>query len=127
MAGNGHQPPNLGTLATRMARTGMGLLRNRAELFALEWEEERVRILELVVWGIGLVVSALMAMILVTATIIFLVPEDYRVYVAAGFAVLYLAGAVVAFVTLKSLLKAEAFSESLRQVKMDHQWLDSLK
>ena len=127
MAGNGQQPPGLGTLATRLARTGLGLLRNRAELFALEWEEERARLIELLVWGVGLVFLAFMAMMLITATIIFLVPQGFRVYVAAGFAVLYLAGAVVSFLTLKSLLKEEAFSESMRQVKMDRLWLESLK
>ena|SRR2546422_62425 len=127
MAGNGQQPPGLGTLATRLARTGLGLLRNRAELFALEWEEERARLIELLVWGVGLVFLAFMAMMLITATIIFLVPQEFRVYVAAGFAVLYLAGAVVSFLTLKSLLKEEAFSESMRQVKMDRLWLESLK
>ena len=127
MAENGHRPPGLAALSSRMVRTGVGLLRNRAELLSLEWEEERARLLELFLWAVGFLFFVVMAFALITASIIFAVPEHARIYVAVGFAVLYLGGAVAVWLTLKSMLKQEPFQESIRQVKMDKAWVESLK
>jgi len=124
---NNHEPPGLATLTRKLAETSLGALGNRGELLALEWQEEKGRLLELLVWGLGVLFLAIMAMVLLTGTIIFLFPEDKRLYVAGGFTVLYLLGAVAAAFTAKSLLKKEPFSESIEQVKKDRVWLESLK
>jgi uncharacterized membrane protein YqjE len=47
--------------------------------------------------------------------------------VAAGSAILYLVGAIVALVIVKSLLKHEPFGESIAQVKKDRLWVQSLE
>lgn len=127
MADDNHHAPGFTTLAGRLARTGLGALQNRAELFSLEWQEERARLTGLVVWSVGLLFLGILGILLLTATIIFLFREDLRIYVAAGFAVLYLVGAFVAWLTLRSLLRQEPFAETLDQVKKDGVWLDSLK
>ena len=64
---------------------------------------------------------------LLTAVIIFLFPEGLRLYAAAAFAALYLAGAVVAWVILRSLLKRQPFADTLDQLKKDRDWLGSSK
>ena len=127
MGESNHQAPGITTLIGRLVRTAIGAFQNRCELFAVEWQEERVRIAELLVWAIGLMFLAMMGIILLTGTIIFLFPGRFRLYVAGVFTLLYLAGAVWAWFGLKSLLREEPFSESLEQVKKDRQWLDSLK
>jgi uncharacterized membrane protein YqjE len=114
-------------LAARIARNGIGVLRNRAELFSLECQEERSRLLELLLWGMGLIALASMAAMLVTLTIIFLVPAQFRLVAAAGFSILYFAGAFVALATLKGLLREEPFQETTRQLKLDRAWLESLR
>ncbi len=127
MAEPTHQPPDLTSLASRLASTAAGVLRNRAELLALEWEDEKARLVEMLVWGAGLVLLAIMALGLITATIILLCRPEARLFVTAGFALVYLIGAVVALFGLKSLLRNEPFPETMQQVKLDRTWLESLK
>ncbi|HYG36862.1 MAG TPA: phage holin family protein [Clostridia bacterium] len=127
MAEDNHQPPGLATLAGRVARTGLGALQNRLELFAVEWQEERTRLAGLLVSSLILAFLLVTGTVLLTATIILLFPEDWRIYAAAGFSVLYLIGAVAAWFGLRSLLKHEPFAETVDQVKKDRVWLESLK
>ena len=120
-------PTGLLTAAARLARTGMGAVQNRIELFALEWEEERVRMMETIIWAAALVLLGTLAVILFTVTIIFLFPQELRIYAVVGFAVLYLAGAVAAGLGLRTVVRREPFPESAAQIKKDRAWLESLK
>jgi uncharacterized membrane protein YqjE len=122
-----HQAPGITTLLGRLARTGVGAVQNRLELFAVEWEEERLRLTEVLLWGLALLIMGLMGLLLLTATIVLLFHEELRVYVLGAFAVLYLTGAAAAFFGLKSLVKHEGFTETVAQVKKDRVWLESLK
>jgi len=127
MITNDHQPPEFATLARKLARTGLGALGNRAELFAVEWQEEKARLLEVLVWAIGLLFLGIVGILLLTAIIIFLFPEDERIYVAAAFAFLYLAGAVAAGLTIRSRLKHAPFAESIEQLRKDRLCFESLE
>ena len=127
MTGNDHEPPGLGTMARKVARTALGAFGNRAELLAVEWQEEKSRNIEMFVWAVGLLFFAIMVALLLTGTIIFLFPPELRLYAAGAFILLYLAGAVLAAMSLRSLLRHEPFSESIEQVKKDRVWFDSLK
>ncbi len=122
-----YQLPTLGRLARRTAATIVGALQNRAELFAVEFEEENDRLLKMVLFGVGALFFLGMGILLLTGTIIFLVPEQYRVYAAGGFALLYLGGGVAAALTVKSLVKKTPFTESLKQLKKDAEILDAIK
>jgi uncharacterized membrane protein YqjE len=115
------------TTAARLARTGVGAVQNRIELFAVEWEEERVKMMETLIWAAALILLGALAVLLFTATIIFLFPPDARIYALVGFAVLYLIGAIVAAVGLRGVTGRESFPESLAQIKKDRAWLESLK
>ncbi len=125
MAEDNNRPPGITTLLGRLVRTGVGAVQNRFELLAVEWQEEKARLTELLMWLVGLLFFGIMAALLLTATIIFLVPENARVYVAAGFTALYIVGAIVAWVVVRSLLKREPFNESVEQAKRDRTWLKS--
>ncbi len=126
MAQGNHHPPGLLGLAGRVVNTGVGALQNRAELFAVEWQEERARMAELLSWTVGLLFATVMCAVLVTAVIISLFPQDARIYVAGGFALLYLIGAGGAWLGLRSVLRVQSFSASLNQLKKDRIWLESL-
>jgi uncharacterized membrane protein YqjE len=119
--------PGLLKLVKRVASTGAGALQNRAELLALEWREERARLAELLIWALGVLLLGLMGLMVLTGVIIFLFPENLRVYVAGAFALLYLCGAVGAWFGVKALLKHESFNETIDQINKDRLWLDSLK
>jgi uncharacterized membrane protein YqjE len=128
MGENSHDdPPGLRALVARLAHTGAGVLRNRGELLTVEWQQEKARLMELLIWTVVLLFLAIMGMILMTATIILLFPEDKRIYVAGGFTILYLAGAVGALFGLRSLLRREPFQESLQQARKDVEWLQSYR
>ncbi len=127
MPEGGHQAPGITTLLRRLAHTGLGAVQNRLELLGVEWQEERARMTELLFWTVGLLFLAMMGMLLLTATIIFLFPADYRIYVVAGFAALYLVGAVVVWFGLRSLLRREPFTASIEETRKDRAWLDSFK
>jgi len=122
-----YQLPTLGRLARRTIATIVGALHNRAELFTVEFEEENNRLLKIVIFGVSALFLLEMAVLLLTGTIIFLVPEQYRVYAAAGFGVLYLIGAVTAVLSIKKLTKTPPFAESMKQLKKDAELLDALK
>ena len=119
--------PGLITLVRRFSGTLAGMLQNRAELLALEWQEERVRLTELLVWTIAFVFTTLMGVVLLTGTIIFLCPPKARVYVAGGIALLYFFGAIWSWFGLKRLLKRDPFPGTVDQVKKDREWLQSLQ
>jgi uncharacterized membrane protein YqjE len=127
MTDTDHQLPTLGRLARRTFSTCIGAVENRAELFALEFEEENDRLMKMVTFGVIGLFLTMMAVMLVTALVIFLVPQDYRALAVLGFAVLYLAGAAAAGLTVKGLLKQSPFSESLNQIKKDAELLDAFK
>jgi uncharacterized membrane protein YqjE len=122
-----HQLPTLGRLARRTLSTCIGAVENRAELFAVEFEEEYDRLMKMVMFGVIGVFLAMMTILLVTALVIFLVAEPYRVWAALGFAVFYLAGAAGAGLAVKGLLKQTPFAESLNQIKKDAELLDAFK
>ncbi len=127
MAEDNHRPPGLLSLAQRLVFTGFGAVRNRGELLAVEWQEERARLASILVTVVAFVFLAMMGVLLLTATIIFLFPEEQRVYVTAGFTVLYLLSAAAAWFSLRAMLRREPFSETLDQVKKDQIWLETLR
>jgi len=114
----------LGTLASRIGKTTLGALTNRGELLAVEWQQEKARLTQLLILSIGLMFLGMLGALLLTATIIFLFPQEFRVYVAAGFTILYLGGAGFAAFKLKALVKEEPFSETLKQLRKDRSLLD---
>lgn len=127
MAANNDHVPGLIAQIRKFGRTGLGALQSRGELLSVEWREENARLSEILVWAFGLAFLAMAGLLLLTVTIILLVPSELRIYAFAGFTALYLAGALAAWLNVKSLLKHEPFAESLTQVRKDSVWLESLK
>ncbi len=125
MAEEDNGAPGIATLVGRLARTAVGAVQNRFELLSVEWQEERARLAGLLLWLIALLFLGMMTALLLTATIIFLFPEEQRIYAAGAFTVLYAAGALGAWFGVRSLLKREPFSESVEQAKRDRVWLKS--
>ena len=123
---NGHGP-GIGRLVQRVTSTTVGALHNRLELLLIELQEEKGRLIEAVIVGFGLLFAVLLFLATLTATVVFLFPAEYRIYALAGFTVLYLAGLIAGVFTLKGLFKHKPFAESIRQVKKDAEWIESLK
>jgi uncharacterized membrane protein YqjE len=127
IAHNNHKSTELGNLLGRVTGTTVRALSTRVELAAVEWQEERLRLREILIWSVTAFLLGGMGVLLLTAFIIFLFPEGARVYATAGLAVLYLCGAAGAWFSLKAGLKHEPFAETIEQVKKDRLWLESLE
>ena len=123
MSDNNHTA-GLGTLASRIGKTTLGALTNRGELLAVEWQQEKARLTQLLILSVGLMFLGMMGALLLTTTIIYLFHEEYRLYVAAGFTILYLGGAGFVFFKLRALANEEPFSETLKQLGKDRSLLD---
>jgi uncharacterized membrane protein YqjE len=90
-------------------------------------QEEKGRAILLLVGAITLSFLGIMSVMLVTGTIIFLVPEELRLYVVGVFALLYAGGAVFAYFSIKNLLKRTPFGQTLSELKKDRVWFESLE
>ncbi len=123
MANTETTPNGLVQSLSGFLRAVVGVLRNRAELLIVELQEEKYRLVELLILlGIGLLLG-LMVLLLFTGILIFLFPESYRVYVASGLGIIYAAGIMMLVHPIKSRLQVEPFPETVNQVKKDWECL----
>jgi len=127
MVSHNHNSSGFGGLLGRFGRTALRGINMRVQLMGVEWQEERLRLRDMLLWSVALMFLGLMGALLITAAIIFLFPQDLRVYITAAFGLLYLCGALGAWVRVKSGLKKEPFAESIDQVRKDQVWLESLE
>jgi uncharacterized membrane protein YqjE len=114
-----------GTFASfrKMGGIFAAVLQNRADLLAVELQEEKYRLVEvLILVGIALALG-MMALFVFTGVIIFAVPETYRIWVACGLGVLYLVGIVGLWSRIKKLLANQPFPETINQIKRDWECL----
>lgn len=127
MIEHNHSPSSFGTLLGRAGSTALRAVNTRVELLAVEWQEERLRLRDLLFWGLAVLFLVNIGALLLSAAIIFLFPENLRVYATFGLAVLYLCGAAGAWFALRAGLRREPFAETIEQAKKDREWLESLK
>jgi uncharacterized membrane protein YqjE len=118
--------PTSGTTFAPFRKIGgmiAAVLQNRADLLAVELQEEKYRLVEvLILVGIALALG-MMALFVFTGVIIFAVPESYRFWVACGLGVLYLLGIVVLWSRIRKVLKDQPFPETISQIKKDWECL----
>ena len=110
---------------TRLLKTLVNLLENRLELFLVEVQEERVRLVEVLLLAAMGGLAALMTLILITLTVVVIFWENHRVLVLVLFTLAYAAAAAIAFWTLRSRVQRwQAFTATLEQIKKDRAWLE---
>jgi uncharacterized membrane protein YqjE len=128
MAGGGHSTGLFGSVR-RFFETVLATVQNRFELFTVELQEEKHRFIETLVWTAAAVILAVVALLLITLTIIFLVNEQSRVYVMGGFSLVYLFLAIGAWCGVRNRFKHRPppFSETINEMKKDRAWLRSKK
>jgi uncharacterized membrane protein YqjE len=101
----------------------VGVLRNRVELFALELHEEKYRLAEVCLLAGSALFLGLLSLILLTGVVLFLFAEPYRIYVAAGFGVLYIGIAIALCLKAKQRLQTPPFAETINQIRKDSECL----
>ncbi len=106
----------------RVGENALAILQNRLELIAIEFKEEKGRIVSLGIWAAALIFMAFMAVValMFTLTCIF---WEQRVAVMGGFCAFFFVGAIGSLFALKSKIKTPPFSETITQLKKDREWL----
>ncbi len=120
-------PPRRGVFESlrRLCDTGLSLLQNRVELFAVEVQEEKERLVRVLVLAAIAVFLGNMAAVVLTLTVVFLAGESVRGPVLIGLSIIYLGATAVAFVALRRHLRSAPppFDATISELKKDREWL----
>jgi len=117
--------PGLLDSGRRFLDDALGAFYNRLELLVVELGEEKTKLVEALICVAAALFFAMMTVLVLTATVILLFREEWRVYAAGGFCVVYLAGAIWSYLVLKNRLKQSGvpFAETINELKKDREWL----
>jgi len=115
------EPTGVLTSLRRVVQLIGTTLLNRVELFAVEFQEERYRLVELMLLVGGALVLGLLSLIIFSGVIVFAFASEYRIYVAAGLGLVYLASGIALGLRTRRLLREQPFNETVQQVKKDWQ------
>ena len=119
--------PGLFGRAKRLAGNFVEAIETRLELFALEYREERTRLVVVMVMSLTTFFLFSLGLVVFTFAIAFAFDEGYRVLVMCIMGILYfLIAGIVAF-CLKSYVEknGSAFDQTIEQLKKDAQCLKS--
>src|SRR5438094_199588 len=119
------EPVGLFGSARNLIDTGLAAVQNRAELLSVEFKEEKDHILEVGFWLTFALFFGIMTVLVLTATVILLFSEGYRIYAAGAFCIVYLAGTIWAILGLRKRLQNRPvpFAETVEELKKDREWL----
>ncbi len=123
------QPRPRGVLESlrRIGDSVIALLQNRLELFGLELQEQKERLVRVLLLAVGLLFLGNMAALVVTVTIVVLAGPEARKPVLIVLSLLYVLATVVAFFVLRKELRAgqPPLSDTVSELKKDRDWLSS--
>ncbi len=113
----------------QLGRTGVAVLQNRLELFSVELEEQKVRLVKVLVLAGAAVFLANSALLAVSVTIVMLAGEGARPAVLIGLSVIYVLAALWAFLALRKELRSAPppFQDTIAELKKDSDWLNPRK
>jgi uncharacterized membrane protein YqjE len=119
----GGRSAGLLTSSRRLAESLLALVQTRLEIVAGEFEEERERLRELVVYGLMSLLLVSFGIIFLTLLVVLLLWDDHRYAVLGTFAVIYLGGGGVAFILLQRKLgeRSRLFAATIAELKKDRQ------
>lgn len=120
-------PPRAGIFesARKLGRTGVAVLQNRLELFAVELEEQKVRLVRVLVLAGAAIFLGNTALLAVSATIVVAAGKQARLGVLIGLSIVYAGAALWAVLALRKELRSAPppFEESVTELKKDSEWL----
>ncbi len=123
-----HESPPGGLLHNlkRLADGGLALAQSRLELFSVELQLEKCRLVEVLILAAIVVALALMTLTMITFTLVFLCWESARMAVLILVSVGYLGGTFFAWRALQARLKQRsAFEGTLGEIKKDRSCLET--
>lgn len=110
------------TSIRRIYDNAVAAVHSRVELIVVELQEERDRVVNILVWS-GVLVFLLFLAIAALSFVLIVALWQYAIWVGLGLAAVYLLGAVVAAGIVRKRLKTPLFSETVNQLRKDREWL----
>jgi uncharacterized membrane protein YqjE len=109
----------------RMTGTLLAIFQTRLELFSIEVEEERLHIKQMLLYGSIALLFFALAAILLTALVVVVFWDSYRLQVLGGFTMLYLVAGAFAWNAFHRVAnrKSQLFSASMAALADDHDQL----
>lgn len=108
----------------RLADGGLALAQSRLELFSVELQIEKCRLVEVLILAAVVVGLGLMTLTMITFTLVFLFWESARMAVLVVISLGYLGGTFYAWRALKARLDARsAFDGTLGEIRKDRECL----
>jgi uncharacterized membrane protein YqjE len=109
----------------RLLATLLEILQTRVEIVATEYEEERERIRELIVFGFLALFFVNLGVVLFTLFTVMLLWETHRLYALGGLAVLYLGLGLIAVTVLRrrNRSRPRLFATTLAELSKDRDQL----
>ena len=119
------QSPGLLSSLQRLITTLLEILQTRVEIVATEFEEERVRLRELVLFGVLTLFFVSVGLTLVTLFIVSLYWDTHRLQVLASISLLYLGLGAVTGICLYRRLKSRPrlFATTVSELAKDREQL----
>ncbi|NJK92961.1 MAG: hypothetical protein HC904_14770 [Blastochloris sp.] len=116
-------------LLRKLALQLVSLLETRAELLSVEFREEKIRLIRLMIWTCVALFLAAIGLVMLTMTVLFCVwdNEEYRLWALGTFTLLYLGGSAFGVYQMRKLLVDGElpFAETLNQLKKDRETLQT--
>ncbi len=120
MAEAAETTPGVWASLRRILDTLLATAQNRVELFAVELQEEKCRLVEAILCTAAVAACGMMTLSLATFTIVVLFWEKGRLAVLGGLCGLYLVGTALAWRALQKRLKArQPFADTLGELNKD--------
>lgn len=126
---NQNDPPSGGLLDSlrRLCDRVLALAQNRIALFGVELEEQKTRLVRVMIFGAAAVFLVNLAAGMTVATIVILVGEEWRTAALIGFSLVFIAAAVVAVLLLRKEIRSAPppFHGTLSEMQKDRQWFNT--
>jgi uncharacterized membrane protein YqjE len=113
--------------ARRLWDNGLSLAQNRLELFGVELEEQKLRLLRVLLLAAAGVILGNLALVVLTLTVVVLAGPEARLPVLLVLSVLYVVGTTTTFLVLRRELRTapRPFKDTLEEFRRDREWLTS--
>lgn len=109
----------------RLLESATGFLSSKLELFSIEWQEEKRRIIELLILAAIALLFGVLALALLTFSIVAYFWETHRFLALFSVSGVYLLLAAVLLVRLqrKASLSNKVFEATVEELKKDSEWV----
>jgi uncharacterized membrane protein YqjE len=108
----------------RVGESALALLHNRLQLFSVELQEEKLRVIQAVLWLCTGVILIFLGLAMAVGTVAMLVHACWGVMGLAGLTALLIVVGAIVLAVMWNRLKASGspFSGTLQELKKDSEW-----